>query len=838
MLPIYEIEQELLRALKNGNCAVLSAPTGSGKTTQVPRMLHGSGLVDGQVVVLQPRRLATRMVARRVADEMGVEVGGLVGYQTRNDSRCGPDTALRFMTYGLFLTVLRTDPELAGIGAVILDEFHERQLEADVALALARRLQRGSRPDLKLLVMSATLDVELVAGFLDCPVIESGHRAHPVAIRYLATDGNEPAWRLAADALVRLVNKEPEGDVLVFMPGMGEIRRTMDAFQERYRGTDILVLPLHGALPDQAQDQAVGSADRRKIVVSTNVAETSLTIPGVRHVVDAGLARKQRFDQRRGINTLTLQRISVSSADQRAGRAGRTAPGTCLRLWSKHDHRGRARHETPEVRRLDLAQTVLLLAAVGIVEPAGLSWLEPPDAEAVQRATALLKELGSLADGPNGLELTGVGDDMSRLPMHPRLARLLIEGHRLGWTQRACRVAALLSERDVMERGKNLEFSRHRERDHLSDFDLLLDALDVAGELAYDRGRCSNQGLKAAACQAVEQTAKLYARSLRRVRVRGGGAPSGTGRSDLAARCLLAAFSDQVAARRGAQSAAFDLPGGRSAGLSPHSVAVDADLLVSAQITELSGAGGRSTTLSLNMPVDHSLLLGVFPERVSTRRLLAWNDEALAVEQVERTSYGDLAVHEKRANAEPGGEAEAILAQEITERGLKLKGWTDKVDEWIARVRCVGEWFPEKELLAYDSDDVKLVVQELCAGATRYRQVRDRPCLDIVKNVLSWADQQFVAKMAPERIRLPSGWKMRVSYQPGERPRGRAKIQDLYDVQGTPAVAGGRQVLVLEILGPNFRPVQTTEDLAGFWVNHYPKLKGWLSRRYPRHEWR
>jgi len=840
VLPIYEVESEFLAAMEEQGRAVLSAPTGSGKTTQVPQILHKSGLVDGQIVVLQPRRLATRMVATRVAEEMGCRIGEMVGYQVRHDSRIGPDTEIRFMTYGLFITLLRNDPGLSGIGTVLHDEFHERNLDADVALALACRLQETSRPDLKIVVMSATLDSGLLAGFMDCPVIESDFRSHPVEIRYLSSDEPRPVWELAAEAIRKLLRGEEPGDVLVFMPGMYEIRRTLERCLEM-KGTDaVSFLPLHGELPAEAQDRAVARSSCRKVIVSTNVAETSLTIEGVRHVIDGGLARIQRFDPRRGINMLTVQKVSVSSADQRAGRAGRTAPGTCLRLWSRQDHRGRRSHEVPEIRRLDLAHVVLQLKSMGVAELSRFRWLEPPDPAALERASSLLVGLEAI---DAGLDLTDTGRRMSRLPMHPRLSRMVVEAAAPDCLSGACLFAALLSERSILARQATTSFFDTLDREFDSDFELLEEAMEFAQRAKFDNRRCLDVGLNSGACRQVERTFRLYLRISRnefkvgRSRLKEGVESwSGEGLG----RCLLVAFFDLVAAKRTPASEVFDMTGGRRGKLARDSVAAGAGLVVAAEATELPGRGRMTTVLSLATSIAPAMLMDLFPDRMSLREDTVWNEGQSAVESVEQWLYHDLAVQERRSVPTDTGRAAAILADQLVAGNIELKRWTRKVDEWIDRVRCVAEWFPEKGLVAYDEDDLRLVFQEICAGATRFSQVRDRPCYDIVRNVLSWQDLRFVEEMAPERIRLPRGFRMRVQYpdRPGERPRARAKIQDFYDLRETPTVGGGRQVLVLEILAPNFRSVQTTDDLAGFWKNHYPQLKKQLARRYPKHEWR
>ena len=858
-LPIHEIEQDLLTALEDRGAAMVTAPTGAGKTTLVPRILSHSGLIEGQIIVLQPRRLATRLVAARVAREEASPLGGLVGYQTRHHSRISSKTRIRFMTEGLFLRLLLADPLLKGIGTVVLDEFHERHLEGDLALSLCRTLKEEHRPELKILVMSATLESEAVCAFLDCPVLVSGHRLHEVEISYLpamteysgrvrktARDEARP-WSLAARAISRILRSNESGDLLVFMPGVHEIRQTIEACKTLKSAAPFTLLPLHGDLPAEEQDRAVGPCPVRKVIVTTNVAETSITIEGIVQVIDSGLARIQHFDPRRGLNVLALKKISQSSADQRAGRAGRTQRGSCLRLWPEYEHQGRPLHEAPEIKRLDLAQAALFLKSMSFQDLGAFPWFERPEASALERALSLLSNLGALDRNDR---LTDQGREMARLPMHPRLSRMVVEGAARGCVEAACLRAALLSERDFLRKDDKKCFADKVKKAFSSDFELREEALSFAQSVRFDRRACEQAGLQSSACRQVERTFKLFLGIVKRVgraenillqTALAGQAKNGVllaasaGLPDL---CVLVAFPDQVARSRGGDSPVYDLPGARSGQLVNTSVMKGCSLLVAAEVSEIGKSGGRVTRLSLAVPIEGAWLEALFPDKLSRQREMLWNGEMRAVEWLERLYYGDLIIKEKAVIPSDTGPAATILAERILAGELTLKHWGTKIVEWLDRVRCTAEWFPECALLTYDDHDLKIIVEEICAGATRHGQVVARPCLELVKNALSWKDQQFVEKMAPERIRLPRGFHMPVKYRPGQLPLGRAKIQDFYDLNETPTVAGGRKKLLLEILGPNFRPVQTTDDLAGFWANLYPKLRKQLSRRYPKHEWR
>ena len=837
-LPIHLIRNDILNTLRTSNRLVLTAPTGSGKTTQVPQFLMkaASSVADNvpqQIVVLQPRRIAARMVAERVARELESQVGGIVGYQTRHDSRVGPDTVIRFVTEGLFLRQFQSNPTLRGVGCVILDEFHERNLATDTAIALVKMLQENQRPDLRMIVMSATLDVQRVSAYLSAPSLEAHGRMYPVQTRYMEKRTSADPWELAADALADVLDRGEPGDVLIFMPGGYEIRRTIELCERHDHPSDPLaIFPLYSELPAREQDAALAPAPVRKVIVATNVAETSITIEGVRHVIDSGLARVNRFDARRGINVLMVEPISKASADQRAGRAGRTAPGTCTRLWTENDHRTRPAHETPEIQRMDLAEVVLQLKSFGVGELGSFPWLEAPGALALQQAIDTLRELGALDDGK---ALTPLGQRMSRLPMHPRLSRMLTEAVKRNCLDRATLWAAFISERDILTKTASKRFTEDLPPGPQSDFFVLERAFEAARGVGFDVGRCAAIGVNALAAREVDKTRRLYADAARHLSdVRGGKA-----RDEFVAlaECLLSAFPDHLALRRSEGNLACALAGNRRGQLDGESVAMHVGLLLPVEIREIGAGSGVKTVLSLVTEVEREWLDETHAERIENERYTFFNADSGAVETVDREVFEALVIGEA-ARAVDRPAAADILAEEIFKGNLKLEQWDESVEQWVARTRCVAEWFPERRLITYGDDERRLVLGEICAGATRYKEVRDKPVLDFVKNALSWEDQRFVEQMAPDRIQLPRGWRMKVEYTPGQPPRGRAKIQDLYGLNATPTIAGGRVKLILEILGPNFRPVQLTDDLANFWTNLYPTLKKELSRKYPRHEWR
>lgn len=841
MLPVQTIRDEILAVVARGNRFVLTAPTGSGKTTQVPQMLAASPDVHGSVIVLEPRRLAARMTARRVAHEMHTEVGRLVGYQTRFESRVSAESRIRFVTEGVFLRLVQEDPRLAGVGAILLDEFHERSIDADLALGLLKRLQR-SRADLRLGVMSATLDAERVARYLDgAPTLSASGRLFPVSVSYLDRPPTKPPWELAADALDRVLDLEPAGDVLVFMPGAYEIDRTIESCRlvTRRRGEEFLIVPLHGSLPPAEQDRAVEPASTRKIIVATNVAETSITIEGVRAVIDAGTARIHRVDPKRGLNTLRVEPVSRATADQRAGRAGRVAPGRCLRLWTEKDHHQRAAYADAEIARVDLADPTLRLKSLGIRGHGDFDWFEPPGAEMVERAERCLRMLGATdAEG----EITVLGKAMARVPAEPRLARVLVEGARRGCPALAARLAAVAAERDFVVEAGPIALREALERG-----DPVSDVLARERLLRrWENGRIRDLGhrvelhpVAARECsQAAEQLGRIGERIAARLAEREPVRSDHEDEGALGIDCLLAGFPDHVAWRPDRQRPHCHMEGRRKVVLDKESIVQDEGFLLALDVRETGQGDDRLATLSMVSPIERSVLEATMPERFARTVEPRWNAASKAVDEIDEERFGPIPIASTARPARPGPAVEAILVERIKDGTIVLEHWNESVEQWIARVRSVAAWFPERGLITYGDDDLDVIRHEIVGGCVRASEIRDRPVMDAVRNALSWDEQEFVRKMAPEHVQLKRGFRMRIEYQAGAAPRGRAKIQDFYGEEATPSIAGGRVPLTLEILGPNYRPLQVTSDLANFWRTLYPELRNELRRRYPKHEWR
>ncbi len=827
-LPIHTIREALAAALQRGSRLVVTAPTGAGKSTQVPQFLLACPAVRGQILVLQPRRLAARVLAERVAAELGEAPGQTVGYRTRFEHCGGAATRLWFITEGLLPRRLLDSPLLDGVGAVVFDEFHERSLTADVSLGLLRRLQ-ARRPELRLVVMSATLDAEGVCRFLaDCPHLHAEGRLYPIAIRYAERPLGVEVWDDAARAVAGIIRQGLEGDVLVFLPGVYEIRRAMESCH-RLLG-HVEVLPLYGDLPPETQHRVMQPGSARRVILATNIAETSLTVPGVRHVVDAGLARLSRYDAGRGVNLLELTPISRAAADQRAGRAGREAPGTCTRLWTAAEQQRKPSRTPAEVQRVDLSEAVLLLGALDAGDPARFDWFEAPAAEPLALAVGELRDLGLLQ--VDGFRLTALGQDVSRLPAHPRLGRLLCAAAQEGCLEEAALAAALLGERPVTRPGVVLTPRDGLQSDLLAVVDLVRDA-HAAG---FGPAFCEERGVLGGPARQAWAAARILLAAALRL---GWSAAPARDRAQAFGRSVLAAFPDRFARRRDAGTLLCELRHCRSAELARQSCAREARLLVAAEIREVGGRGRPlKSLLSLVTEVREEWLLDLFPDAWQSEDITFWDERRHQVLRRLRTTCLGVLLEDKEVPEVDLNRAAELLATQVAAGGLPLHGWTRDVEEWIERVRWTAATFPERALITYDETDRAVVYRDLCAGASRYRDIKDKPCLDIVRRALSWDDIRFVEQMAPGQVPLPAGRRLRIEYQAGRPPKGRARIQDLYGLQETPRVAGGRVPLLIEILAPNMRTVQITDDLAGFWREGYPRARKELARKYPKHEWR
>jgi ATP-dependent helicase HrpB len=864
-LPIDPLLPGIVEALRAAPSLVIEAPPGAGKTTRVPgALLAGRVAGEKEIVVLEPRRLAARLAARRVAEELGEKAGETAGYQVRFEDVTGPRTRIRFVTEGLLTRQLLSAPTLPSVGAVLLDEFHERHLQGDLALALLRRLQRTSRPDLKLVAMSATLDAAPVARYLGAETVRSEGRRFEVAVEYLSPEEAAKAdLRLeerVARAVRRLVREVEQGHLLVFLPGAAEIRRAAEALAPWAEPAGIDLLPLHGDLSPDEQDRAVRPSRRRKVLLSTNVAESSVTIDGVVAVVDSGLARIASHSPWSGLPSLELRKVSRASAAQRAGRAGRQGPGRCLRLYTRHDHDSRPEFETPEIEREDLAETLLALAAFG--PRAGFEWFEPPPAAAEQAASSLLARLGATArDGA----LTPLGRELLRFPLHPRLGRLLVEASGRGVGEEGALLAALLGERDLRDRramdGVKLPPTGH------SDLLELAHLWDEAARARFDADRLRRMGVNPGAARAVERSVK----QLRRVAAQaaasraeaaparpGQGAQDGSPSSNGAARgaprgeqereealllATLAAFPDRVGRRRAAGSDEVVLAGGGSARLDAVSVVRDAPLLVALDAEERKGdrrapGGGRAEVrVRVASTVTQEMLLDLFPDALRYAEEVIWSSGAERVDAVERLLYEDLVLEESRSKQPDPAKVAALLYEQARSRGARAFAEAGALDALAARIAFAAGAAPEAGLSAPADADFDAALRDLCVGRRSFAELREADLPGALLGRLDPKARAQLERLAPERVTLPGGRGVRVNYEAGKPPWIESRLQDFFGMAQGPALAGGRVPLVLHLLAPNQRAVQVTTDLAGFWARHYPALRRELGRRYPRHAW-
>jgi ATP-dependent helicase HrpB len=809
---------EVRRAFAAHRNLVLVAPPGAGKTTRVPPLLlEAPDLGRQQVVMLQPRRVAARASAARIAHERGTALGEEVGFQVRFERRAGPRTRLLVVTEGILLRRLEADPLLEGIGALVLDELHERSLDLDLSLALARRVQQEARPDLRIVVMSATLDPAPVARFLgDAPVVASEGRTFPVEVRYRPPPGPRDWDDTLARAVEEALGAQP-GDVLAFLPGWAEIRRAEAALRARgalgnLGNIGVEVLPLHGDLSPEEQDRALVPGARRRVIVSTNVAETSLTIERVGAVVDLGLARVLEHDPASGLNRLELRRISRASAEQRAGRAGRTGPGLALRLWSEPEQRGLEAFTPPEVERLELSGAALALLAFGETDLAHFPWFAPPPPATLATALGLLERLGATAEG----RLTALGREMAGLPLHPRLARLVVEGRRLGVPRRAALAAALLAERDPLRGDAGGQLSR---RGLESDVLVRVEALErerVGPEV--------DRGAAAAIWRARDQLAGDA-----RDRLAGGEA------DDALLRSLLAGYPDRVALRRAKGSPEAVMIGGRGVKLARESAVRDAEWFL-----VLDGSGARGIERSQALVRSASALDPAWldPTRMVTRVEASFDATKERVVARQVTRYEDLVVRDVETGQVDAEQAAATLAQAAAADPARALG-LDRPEEgqWLARLASLAAWMPELGLPAGDDAWVRSTLPLLCVGKRSFADLGKAAHHAVWERLLTHAQRQALDRHAPERLAVPSGSHIRLVYASGKPPVLAARIQELFGLAATPKVAGGRVNVLLHMLAPSGRPQQVTDDLTSFWNTGYLQVRKELRARYPRHAW-
>jgi ATP-dependent helicase HrpB len=764
VLPVDGILSEIVASLQRTPNLVIEAPPGAGKTTRVPPAILG--LVRGEVIVLEPRRIAARLAARRVAWEAGEDVGRSVGYQVRFEEKIGPHTRLRFVTEGILTRRLLSDPSLKGIDAVVLDEFHERHLDGDLALACLKRLQRA-RPEMRIVVMSATLNAAPVAHYLgDCPVLRSEGRLFGLSIQHLAYSA-DPLPIQVKRAVELLDREQNTGNILAFLPGIAEIRRTMRECASMAARAGLLVLPLHGDLTPAEQDRAVSPTAQRKLILATNVAESSVTVEGVTAVIDSGLARVATYSQWTGLPTLQVGRVSQASAIQRAGRAGRTGPGQVVRLYSREDYALRPEHDTPEIARADLSQLLLGLRAMGIAHPDHLDWLDAPPPQAVESAELLLDRLGANGD---------MAQRLARFPLPPRLSRILDEALNRGVGEDGCRVAAIL--------GLGI---RSEQNDLLAAMDLPQD----------DRGR-----------RHTEQLLRI-ARPPKQTRHD----------DDALLLSVLSGFPDRVARRRAGNH--LLLSTGVSAELAGEPPPYEFMLAIDAEDRKENPL----PLIRMTARVEPEWLLDLFPHRIEEKSTLVWNRITERVEQMNALLYDKLVIEESRGAAS-GAEAEDLLWRKALEVGIEHFAEMQSLDQFLGRLAFAG----------FEPPDLSQILRELCVGLQSLSELRVA-AVNLMPMLQQRLNARLLNEIAPVSIRLKNGRQTKVYYEQGRPPWISSRLQDFFGMHDTPCIGPNKTPLVIQLLAPNHRPLQTTTDLAGFWERLYPQVRREMMRRYPKHAW-
>ena len=894
-LPIWQIHTQVVETLRSGNRLVLVAPTGSGKTTQVPQMLLDAGLAgDKKIVVLQPRRVAARTVAARVAWERGCRLGAEVGYQIRFDDQTSLGTRISYVTEGILLRWLQDDRTLSQVGVVIFDEFHERNLLSDVALALVKRLQRTERPDLKMAVMSATLEAEPVAEYLmgedgtgETPVLHSEGQSFPVEVRYVSQHDERPVTEQAADIVEQIVNSGEPGDILVFMPGMGEINATIGAVGAIRANERLALIPLHGDLPPEQQDLAFAPNPRRKVVVATNVAETSVTIDGIRHVVDSGLARVARYDAERGIGTLFLEPISRASAEQRKGRAGRTAPGICHRLWTESGQLNRPERNTPEIQRSDLAEVVLLLHSLGIKRAAEFDWLDKPDAQAVERAEQLLLTLGALRDLRLAIgdlrvheladaaisnrqpaieaDLTPIGRRMLKLPMHPRYSRMLVEAAKFGCVPAAALCAALVSGRDLLMRlgrdDKHIQEARELfEGSQESDFYTLMRAYQFAKKSNFSVETCRRYGIHAQTARQIEQTFDQIMQIAKQQgllrsedggsRIEDGGetqpATRDTQHTDPLPRCIMTGFIDQLCLRHDQGTLECDLTEGRRGTLMRESVVQSATMFVAATIREVTGRGSENLTLlGLASAVKREWIEETFPEQTTAKVEHLYDRTHKRVAAVKLVRFRDLIIHHEHQREVAPKASGRCLAEAQRKGYFELPLFNHEVKQFISRVNLVVAAMPELEFPPFDETAITGCLAHAFEGLTLAKEAQATPLRDAFLQSLAREQLGWLDELAPTSILWLDGRKVKLQYpeQPRDEdgqpnaPELQVKLHECFALKEHPHICEGRLPVKLWLCAPDGKRLEATFNWAAFRTNSYPKIRAALLKKHPGVPW-
>ena len=825
-LPIDSHLALICQHVRDSPITIVEAPPGSGKTTRVAPALMDLPFAMGQkIYLLQPRRIAAKSVGERIAWEYGSRIGQRIGYQVRFDSQVSRETQLIVATEGVLLRRLQEDVGLSDTNIVLLDEFHERSLDSDLLLGMLRRVQQAVRDDLKIVIMSATIDSELVQSQLGgAPIVRVESSNFPVAIRYRQTKAEDSLSDRMADA-IRDAAETNDGDILAFLPGMGEIQTCYDSLSHTQLGRECDVMQLFGGMQIEDQAKAIEPGKRRRIILSTNVAETSLTIEGIRIVVDSGQARVNRFSPEVGLDRLVLENISQASATQRAGRAGRVAPGICFRLWSEASERARSAFLEPEIRRIDIVPAVLQLFAWGEGESDDFPWLEHPRSDSVARARNLLEQLGAVSNG----RVTQIGKAMSRLPTHPRLARMVIAGFESGCYERTCMMAALLSERDPFQQSRNVSTRSAKRWDsdcieRLVALESFLDGRFVESPFG-SLNRNAVRSIVSAAQQIKDQCTTV---------LRGTGIfeeQQSTDAEEAVMKAMLYGYPDRLARRRTVAKPNGVMVGGKGVVISPQSGVTESELFLCVDID----AGSGDAVVRQASRIDLEWLPN---EQVVSGEELFFHPSQKQVVARKQTKWMDLVLTETPTTITDNQRCGEILWREAK------KNWEqsfptdmDDVRGLIERINCLRTWLPELELPELDETYLQDVARELCQNRRSLAELRSAPWGDWIRSRFTSEQWRAIEKEAPAKIQVPSGSWIKVQYEVGKTPTMSVKIQEVFSMKTTPRIARGRVSLLLHLLSPNMRPQQITDDLESFWTNGYPIVKKELKRRYPKHSW-
>ena len=799
-LPIDAVLDELSRTLTDRNAAVLVAPPGAGKTTRVPlALLDAPWLNNKKIIMLEPRRIAARASAERMARTLGERAGETVGYRVRFGSKISRATRIEVVTEGIFSRQILDDPELNGIAAVLFDEFHERSLDADLGLALARDAQTGLREDLRILVMSATLDGARVGKLLgNAPVVASEGRAFPVETRYLGRKADAPLERQMADAIATALRADP-GSVLAFLPGAAEIRRTQNFLAERVHDASVEIVPLYGALDAAVQDRAIAPAPKgqRKVVLATSIAETSLTIEGVRIVVDSGMARVPRYEPDIGLTRLETVRASRAAVDQRRGRAGRTEPGVCYRLWDEPQTASLAAYTQPEILSADLSSLVLDLAQWGVRDPATLAFLDPPPAPALKEANSLLSELGALdSDG----RITAEGQSLRALALPPRLARMIVDSHRLGAGEEAAEIAAVLTERGLGGDGVDLDYRLDQFR------------RDRSPRASSARSLAQRWAQQVAATEG----------------------SSGEAASPSTGIMLALAFPDRVARNRG--NGSFVLANGRGAAVEQTSSLARAPYIA---VAELTGTAAQGRIL-LAAPIAQADIEARFADQIVNTEEISFDRSAMALRARRKRTLHAITLSEAPVALTPSAETARIFAAGLVAAGLDKLPWSKSLKQWRDRVmflrKAEGESWPALSDVALVAEYEAWLVPVLY-DKTALKELSPGDLSDALMTLLPWELRARLEREAPTHFEAPTGTMLAIDYEAEQGPTIAVRLQELFGLNTHPSIAKGAVPLVLELLSPAQRPVQVTRDLPGFWRGSYAAVRSDLRGRYPRHPW-